>query len=292
MKGAIRVLLIGAGKMGRNHLRLLRANPRFEVLGIVDPDPAVQAICEGREHWWPRYPHLGGAFDAVVVASPSVYHIRARGFAFHRIPTLVEKPLALSSNEAGDFLTSTVSPFIVVGHVERFNPAARALRKALESLGEIRSVEAYRSGGAAIPADAILPNIVFDLAVHDIDICRRLFGPLRLEDNAVFEHGAYLWLRSSAGARLSIVVGRGQGPKRRCMSVIGSRGIARVDYIEQTLAVDGAAIPVEKDEPLRAELNAFATFVETGERGDLCSAEDGAAAVLLCEQALTPRGYV
>lgn len=272
--------------MGRNHLRILRTHPEFEVVGVVDPVP-------------PLWPHLylwfsdirslaPGAWDAAIVATPSVsHHVDVRNFS--DIPTLVEKPLAECYADA----YGMINPLHVVGHVERFNPAVRELKRRVDA-GEIKDVQritALRLGGP-LPEDG--RNVVYDLAVHDLDVIRWVFGRLRIVDSTSSEHAASIQLATRDGSNVLVNVDRTSAVKIRSLVVRAGHTIAALDYIEQTIATKNGRPfdPVDKIEPLRAEIDAFAHFVKTGERGDLCSAEDAAAAVLLCEQALNPRDYI
>lgn len=288
MSDKIRVIVVGVGKMGRNHLRVLRENPRFEVVGIVDPDESARALAQGRETWWSWAPPSG--YDAAIVATPSETHVDVIKSDLHRnTKILVEKPLATSA----EWATRVAERFgdrLVVGHIERFNPAVRALRDFLRrAQGRIEYVGTDRVGS---PPAAPGTNIVLDLAVHDIDICQWLFGPLRLTASDCDPDNAEVAMRSERGVQFSTYVEWGGAQKIRTLEARGTFGHAIVDYQNQTFILNDAPQPVIRDEPLRAELDAFADFCETGERGDLCAAEDGAAVVRLAEMAINWPGYV
>ncbi len=281
----IRTLLIGCGKMGRNHLRVLRENPRFEVVGIVDVDAEVRHLAEGLKIPWRRQIPSDG-YQAAIIATRAYQHFLANDVP-GGIPTLVEKPLA----ETADTARALIRPKLVVGHIERFNPAVRALRALLEAkgLGPVLSASTERVGSPP----ATEADIVTDLAVHDIDICRWLFGPLRVEASMCEEKRANMELLSATSVNIEIAVDWTSPHKARSLTVTGLLGTATVDYMAQSLTVLGVAQKIERVEPLLAELNAFGDFVETGKRApELCSAEDGAAAVQLCDHARTPRGFV
>ncbi len=297
---SIKVLLVGAGRMGRNHLRVLRENPRFEVVGVVDSNiGAALEAGKGDEEWHDSVRNVSYDYDCAIIATPST--VRRDVFAqLNSVPILCEKPLALSYEDAA-FLRDNVRS-LVVGHIERFNPAVKKLKELIDNdLVEFRlqtSLTTARFGSPA-PSAADRGDIVFDLAVHDIDICRWLFGPLRLSAVQALTKGCaaldFDTQSPSAPDLISVRVGWSVGAKTRSMTARTTRGGLKLDYINQTLSIDDNEIRIERDEPLRAELDAFATFVETGGevRGGLCSAEDAAAAVKLCEQACEPeRGFV
>jgi UDP-N-acetylglucosamine 3-dehydrogenase len=293
----IKIALLGCGRMGRNHLRLLMDDPRFEVVAVLDPAgapvfaPVLSPLTMVEE--------LDGIrFDAAIVATPTPTHAGlAARLLGRRVKVLVEKPLAPSYATCRAFVAAP-TPALAVGHVERFNPAVRALAEVLArgGIGEPIHFVSTRIGGypaAASPES----NVALDLAVHDLDVLRHLIGPLRVEASACHAttdpnvcDTAEILLSSQHGASATVHVDWIAPTKIRTLRVTGTRGAAFVDYIAQTCAVvRGSArveVPVERREPLRAQLDAFHDFVTTGARGLLCSGEDAAAAVLLAERAL------
>jgi UDP-N-acetylglucosamine 3-dehydrogenase len=173
MTDTLRVGLVGIGMMGRNHARVLRsiegltlsavADPegdRFGVAGdaIVVPDVA-QMIAQG--------------IDMAVVATPTVFHLQAGlELASAGVHTLIEKPLATDAEESLRLVEAFENAGLVnaVGHIERCNPALRALRTRLEAgeLGDIYQVATRRQG--PFPNRIADVGVVKDLATHDIDL--------------------------------------------------------------------------------------------------------------------------
>lgn len=290
----IRVLLIGLGRMGAHHFRALRENEKFEVVGIVDPAPSVGT--EGV----PIYRALNGGVprpDAAIVASPAGTHPQiAAQLGDRQIPTLIEKPISLSS-ELGPYALY-MGRRVAVGHIERFNPAVAALAVMLPAFGTIERIFATRTGGEIPPDAGARGGVAFDLAVHDLDICRQICGKLRVEFATCDVNRAHINLMSQGGVYIEVVAGWG-GDKCRTLEVEGSLGRATLDYAKQTLVLTQAGdepahqeIIVKKSEPLRAEHDAFAHFVQTGVRGALASPEDAMAVVRLAEHATSAHGFV
>ncbi len=292
----IKIALLGCGRMGRNHLRAIRADDRFDLVAVVDPvaiEPGADVLRGA--------PLLRSAaalprVDATIVATPTETHDDLVAFVLGGgAHMLVEKPLAATYAQCRDYLGS---PRLAVGHVERFNPAVRALAKLLGEgvIGEPIHLVSTRIGGYPAAASPET-NVAIDLAVHDLDVLRHLLGPLRVEGAACHSttrpgvcDTAEILLTSQRGASATVHVDWIAPTKIRTLRVTGTKGAAFLDYVTQTCAVvrgdERVEVPVERVEPLRAQLDAFHTFVTTGDRGLLASAEDGAAAVLLAERAL------
>ncbi len=170
----LRAGLVGLGMMGRNHARVLRS---------VDGSRPRRGGRPGRRRPWhggrcprglhrrgddrPRHrPRGGGGTDGV---PPRRGPSSSRRRACH---TLVEKPLATNADEARQLVDAFESAGLVgaVGHIERCNPALRALRTRLDAgeLGEIYQVATRRQG--PFPNRIADVGVVKDLATHDIDL--------------------------------------------------------------------------------------------------------------------------
>jgi UDP-N-acetylglucosamine 3-dehydrogenase len=301
----IKIALLGYGRMGRNHLRAIRADDRFDLAAIIDPvaiEPGADVL---QRATFLRSVDAIPRVDAAIVAAPTAAHADlAARLLSSGARVLVEKPLAGSSFECQLMkdlvllLDGAGVPRLVVGHLERFNPAVRALAKLLGEgvIGEPIHLVSTRIGGYPAAASPET-NVAIDLAVHDLDILRHLLGPLRVEGAACHSttrpgvcDTAEILLTSQRGASATVHVDWIAPTKIRTLRVTGTKGAAFLDYVAQTCAVvrgnERVEVPVERAEPLRAQLDAFHGFVTRGERGLLASAEDGAAAVLLAERAL------
>lgn len=272
----IRVLLVGCGRMGKKHLAKLREHPDFEVAGVVDP---VAREATMREIGYDPQPQ----YDAAIIATPTDRHHEDICY-LRDVPTLIEKPLSIRPPD-DDLIY--FHDQVVVGHIERFNPAVRELKRRADDLRGLYSIQAIRR--TADPGDG--RNVVFDLAAHDIDVIRWIFGPMRIEgvDPAMgligFSLGDLLINYGTLVAQYSNLL-------ERTLRIGTHTDMIRLDYAARTLLWKNEQVVTEQFDPLRAELDAFAHFVRTDERGDLCSVDDGAAVVQLCEDASRPREYV
>jgi UDP-N-acetylglucosamine 3-dehydrogenase len=317
----LRVVLLGVGRMGRNHLRLTSESSDFELVGVVDTGkvdtkgaPLLSDIAALR----------GLDFDAAIVATPTATHrdvvLELVGMKKH---VLVEKPIASSYAQGREVLAAAEAAGVrvAVGHVERFNPVVRKLREVIRGgwLGDPIHFSFTRVGGYP---ETILEgnNVLLDLAVHDIDAFRSLVGQVRVEASMAhssFRPGvldtAEIVLESAAGPTASVHVNWVTPTKIRTLRVTGTRGVCFMDYILQSCELYGGNLTqrieptrvdsfesiqehyrttdrvifgVTKEEPLRIQLQQFATYLRTGEAGELCLGEDALAAVLVAERAM------
>lgn len=322
----LRVVLVGLGRMGKNHFRVLRQHSRFELVAVVErvgpaPDPAEL----GATRFLRELSELDEIdFDCAVVATPTVTHFDVASALVERGKhVLVEKPLASSFEKSAQLveLARQRGTHLVVGHVERFNPAVRKLREAIREgwIGTPIHFNVTRVGGW--PETLVSENnVVVDLAVHDIDVLRSLLGPLRLEASlchATVQPGvcdtAEILLTSRTGVSVTVHVNWITPTKIRQLRVTGTRAVCFVDYMLQTVTLVGGdllknkvehSVPfdqliemyknsdriefgIKKEEPLKVELEQFHALITTGERGDLCLGADASRAVLLADRALT-----
>jgi predicted dehydrogenase len=170
----LRAGVIGAGVMGAHHARAYATLAGAELVGVHDPDAGRAADVSERYGARP-YPDLGALLDAVdvvTVASPSHLHVEHALLALeHGCDVLVEKPVALSADSARTLQRAVArdprGPVVAAGHIERFNPAVRELRKLLAGRHVI-GVDCRRLGPASERNRDI--DVVQDLMLHDLDI--------------------------------------------------------------------------------------------------------------------------
>lgn len=174
----IKIGIIGAGNMGKNHIRLAREmNNEFEFVGVFDPDSQRIASLGLTDFAFDSDDELIEKTDAVVVAAPSSLHRNiALKVAKAGKHLLSEKPLALSAAEAHEIVDAFdgTGQVLQVGHVERFNPVVLELEKILQK-EEIVAVHIARCS----PMDRRIgdTDVVYDLMIHDIDILMNAINP-------------------------------------------------------------------------------------------------------------------
>ena len=169
----LRMGLVGIGMMGRNHARVLNSLDGVRLVGVADPGGDRFGMA-GEAQVVPTVEELVAlGIDAAVVATPTAFHLAAGlELAAAGVHTLIEKPLATDAGESQQLVNAFESAGLVnaVGHIERCNPALRALRLRLENgdLGDIYQVATRRQG--PFPNRIADVGVVKDLATHDIDL--------------------------------------------------------------------------------------------------------------------------
>lgn len=274
----VNVILCGAGKMGRHHLRVVQQDRAFRMVAIVDPAlsggaldgvPVVNDVCE-----------VGARVDAAIVATPtSTHHAVVLDLLDRGVHVLVEKPLAATPAECASIASRARDARVAVGHSERFNPAVRAL----PDLGVVHHLELSRVG-AGRRCDVLL-----ELAVHDLDLVERLAGRASLRAADVRSSSADdvidaadLALITETGATATVRAALGERSRR--IRIECTRGTVELDLLAQTATVDGRPLAVSYEEPLRAQLAAFRAFLE-GRASDVCVLSEAARAVELADLA-------
>lgn len=316
MATPLRAAVIGLGSMGANHARVLADMPGVELAAVADPDSErVQKAIGGR--------HISGFSaaasllrearpDFVSIAVPTQLHeevalavIRAGAHL------LLEKPIAATldagwrvaraANEAGVLLS--------VGHIERFNPAVRELKRRLLAGqgGRVIQLRARRVG--PFPHRIRDVGVIHDLAPHDIDIMRyllgdeveRAFAESRRQINTANEDLVAGMLAFRGGAQGILDINWLTPAKERTLTVLCEKGMFVVDYAAQSLAFyenyaaiarEGAIAsvtegpmtryPIANREPLRAELEGVRDAILSGGPAPV-GALDGIAALAVVE---------
>jgi UDP-N-acetylglucosamine 3-dehydrogenase len=284
----MRVGVIGLGAMGANHARVIGELPRAELVAVADIDKERlhQASHEGSARPYGDYRELLAAerLDAVSVAVPTRLHFEVALACLERgVPVLVEKPLAAGPDE-GERLRSAAEARdvpLMVGHVERFNPAVLELKRRMNAgeLGRVLQLRARRVGPFYQRVRDV--GVVHDLATHDIDIFHDLLGcdveQVRAETQrglrTEYEDALVGLLRFEDGT-VGVLEANWLTPiKVRELTVLGERGMFVVDYLRQTLAFyssdladapdrgearpEPMTFPDPGEAPLRAEFSTF-----------------------------------
>lgn len=173
MASATKVAVVGLGRLGSIHAKLYKELPGVELVAVCDtrPDAAATAQTLGVPFFddYRKLPRV----DAVSVVTITKTH---REVAVHclaqGIGCLVEKPLAMDAADCRRILEAQAQSggaVLQVGHVERFNPALRAVEPFI---GRPRFVECVRV--SPFPFRSVDVGVVMDLMIHDIDIVLHL----------------------------------------------------------------------------------------------------------------------
>ena len=189
MQSPLRVSVVGAGLMGRIHARVVAEHPQTQLADVVDSSPDAERVAWDRRARWLRDLDelLAGPLpDAAIVSVPTSEHAAvALPLLEAGVPVLVEKPIAAEVEEARALIDAAraAGVALAVGHVERFNPAVRALEERLRdgALGRVFQFHARRL--SPFPQRIGDTGVAHDLATHDLEssaalviLIGRLFG--------------------------------------------------------------------------------------------------------------------
>ena len=272
-----RVAVIGAGAFGKNHVRVVRENPRAELKFVVDADNE-----RAREHAAgvavaADYREIIGKVDAAIVAVPTVLHAEI-GCALLEagIDVLIEKPIAPSLAEADRLVEAADrnGRILQVGHLERFNPAVIALERlaTVPLFFEIHRMSVFTLRSLDV-------DVVLDLMIHDLDIVLALAQGLPKEIRAAGISVlspkvdiANVRLEFEDGCIANLTASRVSTEKVRKLRLFQPRQYISVDYAKQAAAaftvggpegISFEQLPIEAAEPLKLQFDAFLDAVET-----------------------------
>ena len=315
----IRAGVIGAGSMGRQHVRIYNELAGVELVAVadVDEDTARNVAQRYKVDWYSDHRDMldQAKVDAVSVVVPTCMHHRVAVDVIARgAHLLVEKPIAGAAEEAQDIVdrASERGVKLMVGHVERFNPAIVELRRRLDlgELGRVFQLHARRLG--PFPERVRDVGVVIDLATHDLDVMRYLTGSEAVRIYAETEHeiqtdheDLLCGLVKFANGTIGVLNINWLTPtKIRELSVTGERGMFLANYLTQDLYYyessrsesgwemlgvlrgvgDGnmVRLTIDTKEPLRAELESFVEAI-VHDREPLVTGSDGLAALVLAQ---------
>jgi predicted dehydrogenase len=305
----LRVGVIGVGHLGQHHARLYAALPGAKLVGVVDADPE-RAKLIGDRHQVPGYEQSAALLkhvDAVSVAVPtSAHHAVVTACLEAGVHVLVEKPIAATVAEGRELvdLARRRQRLLQVGHVERFNPAIRAMRPYIGRPGFIECHRLSPFGERGTDVDVVL-----DLMIHDLDMVLSL-GPGPVEEVRAAGVPVLTQKIDIANARISfgsgcvanLTASRVSMTRMRRLRLFQRDAYLSVDYQTRQgvicRRVDGSGerptIEMEEvrggdEEPLKLELEAFLHAIETDTQ-PVVSGEDGVAALDLAYQVLDAIG--
>lgn len=310
--------------MGRLHARVYSQMPNVKLVGVYDAnqDAARDTADEYNTQHAESIDELLDTVKAVTIAVPTTYHLQtATPFLERGVACLIEKPIAKDSTEARQILAlaARYKAMVQVGHIERFNPAVRAMLELdiMPGFMEVTRISplSFRS---------IDVGVVLDMMIHDIDIVLQLARSTITSIDAVgvsvigdaedicnarlrFANGCVANLTASRlslkterklrifGAdqyvsldyqkRYGIAIRKGQNIEtvRNIIGQIKRGEIEDLSDLDYTELVDVNELKIEDEEPLRAELDAFIEAA-TGDKKPIVTADDGLAAVEVAER--------
>ncbi|MGX1929108.1 Gfo/Idh/MocA family protein [Flagellimonas sp. 2504JD4-2] len=172
----LKVGVLGAGHLGKIHLRLLNESDKYELVGFYDPDEinAKKVADEFGYLYFENINNLMDAVDVVDIVTPTLSHFDCAKKAIEKGKHIfIEKPITNTAQEAEELLDLSQKHNIKgqVGHVERFNPAFLSVKDKIEApmFIETHRLAEFNPRGTDVP-------VVLDLMIHDIDAILSVVG--------------------------------------------------------------------------------------------------------------------
>jgi predicted dehydrogenase len=304
----LRIAVIGAGHLGRWHAQQLAGLPEARLAALCDPDPSRQPLAD--QYDCPLvadYRTLDTAdIDGVSIAAPTTLHHEVAAWFLERgVPCFVEKPMAATSQQARELcdLADSKQTILQIGHIERFNPALRAVASEIHDPLYLEAVRV-----SPYPFRATDVGVVLDLMIHDLEIIMSLVGKeireVRSYAMPIFSQSedlAAAWIEFEGGTCAQIKAVRTALRSERRLRVYQKDAFIEVDFMEraarivrrnerllrgeikpsdlgpqdlgglspldfvqhQLVSVENPPVDPEAN-PLRDELEAFVTSIRTG----------------------------
>ena len=166
----LKIGVLGAGHLGKIHIKCIKQTDRYELVGFYDPDQATAKAVEEElgVRCFATIEALIDAVEVVDIVTPTVQHFECASKALQRRRhVFIEKPIVATPNEASKLmkLADEAGVKVQVGHVERFNPAFIAAEPYIKApkFVEAHRLALFNPRGTDVP-------VVLDLMVHDLDI--------------------------------------------------------------------------------------------------------------------------
>lgn len=292
MSKKLRVAVIGAGNMGRHHIRNYFEMPEVELVAFADPNLLSAEFAEkyDAKHFRDYSTMISECeIEAVSIVVPTPLHFEIAMATMNKgIHTLLEKPIASTVSQAKELIAKSqeMGVTFTIGHIERYNPIVQSLKELVVSgrLGHVSSIVSQRLGG--FPTNEPKSDVILDLAIHDIDIFNYLTGA---NGEIIGVHGSRTFHSKEVDSAEILLKHRGASGfiqanwvtpvKIRRITITGSNGFVEADYITQEIKFydsnvsqglatfeefvkqfsnpDTLVLNVNKYEPLKRELSSF-----------------------------------
>jgi predicted dehydrogenase len=169
MDQKLKIGVLGAGHLGKIHLRLLQESKFYELVGFYDSQPQIAAKIS-REFGYRSFSSVNSLFeevDVVDIVTPTISHFELGKKALQKgLHIFLEKPITATVEEANKLVSLAKAKGLLgmVGHVERFNPALMAASSHIKNpmFIETHRLAEFNPRGTDV-------SVVLDLMIHDID---------------------------------------------------------------------------------------------------------------------------
>lgn len=294
--GKIKVGIIGIGHLGSRHLKVYsELLSQAAIAGICDtkPDRTQRLASHYGVDFYENYRDLLGKVDAVNICVPTESHYEvAKFFLENGVHTFIEKPFTMNLEQADELieLSEQKGLKLQVGHVERFNSAFLAIKHFTE---QPLFIECHRLN--TFPHRSLDIGVVMDLMIHDIDIILGL-NNCRIEQFHAVGVNVLTAQEDIASARIifengcvcNLTASRVSEEVMRKIRIFLKDAYISLDYVKQEAYIYKRtghnilkhALPIEKEEPLKKELESFIQCIKEDSQ-PVVSGREGRAAVKL-----------
>ncbi|MBV9412954.1 MAG: Gfo/Idh/MocA family oxidoreductase [Acidimicrobiia bacterium] len=248
VRAPVRVAVVGTGQMGSNHCRVYANLKGANLVGVFDADSErAKRVADVNDcAVFATLDELAGEVDAVSLAVPSALHAELGVRLLDRgIHCLIEKPLANTKRECEALIAAAdaSNAVLLVGHIERFNPAVTQLKEILRDGHAVLAVDARRM--SAVSSRVVDIDVVLDLMVHDLDIVLDVVGEpvVDVVARGVTTSGSnspdyvMAMLRFAGGALASLTASRITQNKIRSLAITTDQRFLTIDYSAQRLLI-------------------------------------------------------
>ena len=249
MENPLKVAVVGAGVMGKNHLKTYKTLQGVELVGVYDifPEAAKNAAETFGIKAFSSLEEVAKNVDAVSVVTTSVTHADVGEFFLnHGIHCLIEKPLATTEEECRRLIDAAKKNKVtlLVGHIERFNPAVEQMAKILSDTSKIRSLTAQRMSAASGRITDV--DVAMDLMIHDVEVIQSLVKSpvvrvqacsVKTPDKPEGKDYITAILEFENGATANLTASRITQARVRTLTVTTDTNYIDMDFINQSINV-------------------------------------------------------
>lgn len=249
MTKTIKVAVIGAGMMGKNHLKTYKNLQGVELVGVYDifPEAAKNAAETYGIKAFSSMEEVAANVDAVSVVTTSVTHADVGEFFMNRgIHCMMEKPLATTEEDCVRLINAAHNNNVVlmVGHIERFNPAVEQMGKLLSDTTKIRSMTTQRMSAASGRITDV--DVSMDLMIHDVEVVQSLMKSpvvnvqacsVKTKESPLGKDYITALLEFENGATANLTASRITQSRVRTLTVTTDTNYIDMDFINQSINV-------------------------------------------------------
>jgi len=290
----IKIALIGVGHLGAYHLKnLSELSQTVEIVGVCDtkPERTQKLASHYNVPFFENYKELAGKVDAVDICVPTEFHHKiGKFFLEQKIHTFIEKPIATTLEQAKELtqIAQKNDVKLQIGHIERFNTAFESIK---HFTSQPLFIECHRLN--PFPNRSLDIGVVMDLMIHDIDIILGIV-PSKIKDIQAVGINVLTPLEDIANVRLTfengcvcnLTASRVSEEVMRKIRIFQPNSYISLDYQKQEafiykkngLQILKHSLPIEKEQPLKRELEHFIECIQQNKR-PIVSGQEGCAAL-------------